>query len=131
MAGKRVTSFQYYLSICVKCPFRQQGCSESKNCLCTADGLGIEDHARDGHCPQNLYPKLTRPSVAHGVAGIAKAVAGAGGADAESIEKRSRICGDCEHNVVSVGLVRRCELCACLLWAKVRNLDEKCPEGKW
>jgi len=131
-----MTIAEQYLAICNRCPFRQRNCVDGQPCLCTADSLDILQHARDGHCPQNLYPpqRTLAGTIAHGVAGIAKAVTGQGGADAELVAKRSQICGECEHNVVSMaslGMVYKCDLCDCLTWAKARNLNEKCPIGKW
>ena len=80
-----------------------------------------------------MYPQLqAQPmNLAHGVAGIARAVTGTGGADAELVQKRVAICTECEHNVLSLGLIHRCELCGCLTWAKTRNLEVKCPANKW
>ena len=122
-----------YLTICRSCPFKARWCVEGQACLCTADGADILDHAKDGHCPQNMYP--TPPAqpmnLVHGVAGIARAVTGTGGADAQTVQKRASICTECEHNVLSLGLIHRCELCGCLTWAKTRNLEEKCPANKW
>jgi hypothetical protein len=128
------------LKICLCCPFKQRFCTEGQPCLCTADGVDIRDHARDAHCPQNLYPPPPQPlhphqstvaTIAHGAAGIARAVTGTGGADDALVKKRAAICTDCEHNKLSVGLIHRCELCGCLTWAKTRNLEEKCPANKW
>jgi hypothetical protein len=125
------------LKICQVCPFKQRFCYENQPCLCTADGADIREHARDGHCPQNMYPivpqtqRSTVSTIAHGAAGIARAVTGTGGADDELIQKRTSICAGCEQNVLSLGLIHRCQLCGCLTWAKARNLEEKCPANKW
>jgi hypothetical protein len=121
------------LTICRSCPFKARWCVDGQPCLCTADGADIRDHARDGHCPQNMYPQSqVKPiNLAHGAAGLVRAVTGTGGADTELIEKRAAICTSCEHNKLSLGLIYRCELCGCLTWAKTRNLEEKCPAGKW
>ena len=123
-----MSEYQRNVAICGRCPFRQSGC-EGTACACTADWVDIEDHARSGHCPQNLYPP--RPKLAHGAAGIARAVAGAGGADRKLIEHRAGICGGCEQNQLSLGMIMRCKLCGCITWAKIRNVEEKCPAGKW
>ncbi|HEY8750896.1 MAG TPA: hypothetical protein VIM11_23130 [Tepidisphaeraceae bacterium] len=125
------------LRICQVCPFKQRFCTHDQPCACTADGVDIREHARDGHCPQNMYPTSPPPprsavsTLAHGAAGIARAVTGTGGADEQVIQNRTNICTTCEHNVLSLGLIHRCELCGCLTWAKTRNLEEKCPAGKW
>ena len=124
---------EQYLAICNRCPFRQRPCGDNQPCACTADWIDIREHARSAHCPQNLYPIAPRTvaTIAHGVAGIAKAVTGTGGADAQLVENRMRICGQCEHNKLSLGMAHKCELCGCFTWAKARNLTEKCPAGKW
>jgi hypothetical protein len=128
-----MSAFEQYIAICNRCPFRQRICADDQPCACTADGLDVREHAREGHCPQNLYPvpKTTAETIAHGVAGIAKALTGTGGADEQQIKSRLAICSTCEHNILSLGLIYRCDLCGCLTWAKARNLEEKCPAGKW
>ncbi len=70
-------------------------------------------------------------ALAHGAAGIARAVTGTGGASAELIEQRTAICAACPHAVLSLGVLQRCDLCGCSTWGKVRNAGEKCPAGKW
>jgi hypothetical protein len=133
------------LKICQTCPYKQRRCVEGQPCLCTADGVDIAEHARAGECPQNMYPPVgSQPAqqqqgqqasrvstIAHGAAGIARAVTGTGGADEELIRKRTSICATCENNELSLGLIHKCKLCGCLTWAKARNLEEKCPAGKW
>jgi hypothetical protein len=140
------------LQICQTCPYKQRRCVEGQPCLCTADGIDIHEHARTGQCPQNMYPPANAPpptqqqqgqepshgpqqsvvsTIAHGAAGIARAVTGTGGANEELVRKRTSICATCQHNVLSLGLIHKCELCGCLTWAKARNLEEKCPAGKW
>ncbi len=135
------------LRICQTCPYKQRRCAEGQPCLCTADGVDIHEHARQGFCPQNLYPPAGRPppqqqqqqpqqastvsTIAHGATGIARAVTGTGGADQQLIQKRTSICATCENNELSLGLIHKCKLCGCLTWAKARNLEEKCPINKW
>ena len=125
--------FEQNLAICNTCPFRQRICADNAPCLCTADGTDVRDHAKEGHCPQGRYPlpKTTAETIANGVAGIARAVTGTGGADDQLIQQRTSICATCEHNVLSLGLIYRCDVCGCLTWAKARNLNEKCPINKW
>jgi hypothetical protein len=77
---------------------------------------------------RSLYVK---PSLAHGVAGISKAIVGAGGASLEVIQRRTAICAGCEHGKVVAGMFQQCDLCACWTWAKVRNAGEACPINKW
>src|SRR5580765_7389230 len=110
-----------YLAICQVCPYRERRCVSGQSCACTADGADIQEHAREGHCPMNLYPvpPAPRPAqsaplppstasmIAHGAAGIARAVTGTGGADAQLIEKRTAICTACDQNVLSLGLIHR------------------------
>jgi hypothetical protein len=67
----------------------------------------------------------------HGAAGVARAVTGTGGADAEMIAARTKVCEGCDQAQVVAGLIRTCKLCGCGVWAKVRNTAEKCPLGKW
>src|SRR5437588_10719096 len=109
-----MSTYDDYLGVCRRCPFHQRFGNVS---VCSADQAGIEGHGRSGMCPQNLYPppgsKLFR-----GAAGVAKAVTGTGGADAELIAKRIRICSTCSHNKLTLGLAHMCELCGCFTWAK-------------
>jgi hypothetical protein len=67
----------------------------------------------------------------HSAAGIAKAVAGQGGADDETIANRTAICTACDQAVMVAGTFQQCTICKCATWAKVRNATEKCPLGKW
>ena|SRR6185312_1697901 len=75
---------------------------------------------------------LTAGHVAHGAAGIARAVTGTGGASDELIASRTEICEACPNWSKPMG-VGRCKLCGCLTWAKVRNAAERCPDTppKW
>lgn len=102
---------------------------------CPVDGNDIREHAYSGKCPKGKFDgppvSLTIGGVAHGAAGIAKAVLGVGGASPELIEQRTEICKGCEHAILSLGVLSRCKLCGCATWAKVRNANEKCPAGKW
>lgn len=125
------------LAVCQRCPFLRRAAGHGPG-ICGADGIDVAEHARLGQCPQNLYPPKPiaaqgppKPTLAHGAAGVARAVTGTGGADAKTIEHRSRICAACPHNILTLGLINRCDLCGCLTWAKVRNATEKCPAGKW
>lgn len=126
---------EFYIAICNQCPFRERPCADADPCACQADHVDIREHAKAAHCPLNLYPADPQRSlvgtVAHGLAGIARAVTGTGGAEDPLVERRLSICATCPHNVVTLGMVNRCELCGCLTWAKARNLEEKCPAGKW
>jgi hypothetical protein len=69
--------------------------------------------------------------LASGAAGVVRAVTGAGGASRELIDSRLAVCGTCPHAVVVGGLFRQCSICKCATWAKVRNVNERCPAGKW
>ena len=48
----------------------------------------------------------------------------------EKVEKlaieRAKTCSTCEHNVRN-----RSRLCGCILMAKTRSPQSKCPAGKW
>lgn len=66
---------------------------------------------------------------ANGVVGVARAVTGTGGATAEQIEKRAAICGQCPHRVMLAGVLQKCDLCGCSIWAKIRNVTECCPDS--
>lgn len=44
--------------------------------------------------------------------------------------RRMSICGDCEHLKKGIA-ISRCNLCGCILGAKARMKNEKCPLGKW
>jgi hypothetical protein len=46
---------------------------------------------------------------------------------AEKVAKaRASICSTCEHNAG-----KRCGKCGCVLSAKVRSMNSKCPINKW
>lgn len=47
------------------------------------------------------------------------------------VEQRTAVCTTCEQAEMVKGLFRRCKLCGCATFSKVRNKDEKCPLGKW
>ena len=125
-----MSSYEANLSTCHRCPFRQRGC-DGDTCVCTADGLPINEHASTGHCPQNLFPPPSDSKLVRGAIGIARAVTGTGGTESALVQKRWETCSRCPENHLSFGLVYQCNLCGCLTWAKVRNKDEKCPAGKW
>lgn len=88
-----------------------------------------------GTCAVCVQRKPTAPGfvqkVAHGLVGIAKAVTGTGGASDELVKHRTAICSGCEHAELIAGILQNCKICGCSTWAKIRNADEKCPEGKW
>ncbi len=46
--------------------------------------------------------------------------------DAQTVEKRGEICQTCEHQRFIV-----CALCGCVIPAKIRLENQKCPAGKW
>ncbi|MCC7351835.1 MAG: hypothetical protein IT446_14845 [Phycisphaerales bacterium] len=115
---------------CLQCEYRQRNCHGA--CACTVSGRDITDHADKGDCPKGFFntPSATI-KLAHGVVGIAKAVAGIDRADGETISKRIDLCKACEHAKLAGGLLRKCELCGCAVRLKVRVKGESCPAGKW
>lgn len=44
----------------------------------------------------------------------------------EEAERRAKICSTCDKNVLNV-----CKSCGCILSAKTRSPNSKCPESKW
>lgn len=68
---------------------------------------------------------------AKGAAGVVKAVARIDRPTDTTIAARAAVCGACEHAVLKAGVLKKCELCGCALWAKIRNAAEECPAGKW
>ena len=66
-----------------------------------------------------------------GGAGIGKAILRRDRASQEVIALRTEICRGCQQAQILAGVLRRCKLCGCATWAKVRNGGEKCPVGKW
>jgi hypothetical protein len=117
------------LSICHRCPKVQARCQGA--CLCTVSGLDIVDHAASGQCPAGYFGHLTASQFAQGVAGIAKALTGTGGASNELVVERTAICRDCPEAELVAGAFHRCRICKCATWAKIRNATEQCPASHW
>ena len=76
--------------------------------------------------------------IVHGAAGLFKAAVGIDAAEQAVVDARTKLCLDCPHNVAPVmgrlsGIagLRQCDICSCLIKAKVLLASEKCPEGKW
>jgi len=74
---------------------------------------------------------MTVAEVAHGAAGLARAIAGVGRASEDVRAARLATCNGCEHNTAATGFFPTCGLCGCLLGAKVADAAESCPAGKW
>ena len=53
------------------------------------------------------------------------------GGNQRMADKRMEICGRCEHDVHVSGIGDVCDMCGCVLDAKVRVRGEKCKMGKW
>ncbi len=66
-------------------------------------------------------------TVAHGAAGIAKAVVRIDRASDADIAARKAICAGCEHAVMRFGVFQQCKICGCATAAKIRNAKESCP----
>lgn len=47
--------------------------------------------------------------------------------------KRKMLCSICPNNSTQkiVSLISHCKICGCLLEAKTRVVEEKCPDNKW
>lgn len=121
--------------ICLNCDFRQRPCVGG--CACKVDGVDIKEHVAGGTCPKGFYGEaaaaqpMTLATVAHGVKGIAKALAGIDHATDEVRAMRTGICEECEHAVRRLGLFYQCDLCKCATALKILNAKEKCPISKW
>ena len=48
-------------------------------------------------------------------------------APVDEIQRRMKICEDCEHFLVS----KQCSQCGCFMPLKTRLVHAKCPVGKW
>lgn len=83
----------------------------------------------DGAALQWIDVPLSASDVAHGIAGVAKALTGRDKASAETIAARLAVCATCEHR--AAGVVTRCTLCGCALRLKLKLQGEKCPASKW
>lgn len=47
-------------------------------------------------------------------------------------EQRAEICNQCEHPAEGVGGIRYCDICGCVLSAKIYSPKENpCPLAKW
>lgn len=71
--------------------------------------------------------------VAHGVAGVAKALVGIDITPLDEQLRRARICkgGPGIPPCESSGIGLFCGECGCIIAAKIRNASEHCPKGKW
>ena len=75
--------------------------------------------------------KITKTGVANFV-GATGRIAGAALAgdqilvDSDTKHKRLDICKTCTHNVGN-----QCQVCECLIRAKIMLTTETCPKGKW
>ena len=72
--------------------------------------------------------------IAAGAIGLARAAAGIGRADVDTVERRRALCRDCPEAVPCVKNTAKfcmCNKCGCLLKAKTVIASEKCPLGKW
>lgn len=51
----------------------------------------------------------------------------------ETVEKRRKICGECEHNKPNAINVNACELCGCPIYTKTLAPGTHCPDNppKW
>ena len=63
---------------------------------------------------------------AHGVVGITKAILGVDAASEKTIRERFLICQGCDRYKHFL-----CLECGCIVAAKLRIFDEKCPLQKW
>lgn len=91
----------------------------------TLEHLGTTGVDWNGRSPIN------KSNILHGAAGLAKAALGLGGATEEMIANRMGVCDRCPNQVYTIGIIKGCKICGCVLPAKVRNKDEKCPIDKW
>jgi len=83
------------------------------------------------HVCQSRVTSLTTGTIIRGVVGITRAIIHQDRANAATITQRTEICRICPHAQITAGVLRRCQLCGCATWAKVRNAGAKCPVGKW
>ncbi len=83
--------------------------------------------------PRLIHRQCTAEEIGamQSAAGIIRAVTGTGGADSGTIEFRTMICNGCPFAVLVLGTIQRCTLCGCATWAKIRNADASCPNGRW
>lgn len=119
---------------CTRCATAKLGpCANGSVCLCPEDQQPLHEHAQAGACPikKLITDRQGLAKVVHGAVGIAKAVTGTGGASKELIAQRLAICAPCEHAVTVAGIFRKCSICGCATAAKVRNVDERCPDKRW
>lgn len=79
--------------------------------------------------------------VVEGAVGLTKAALGIGLASPQTIKERRDKCRACEHATRSAkpqhaaagGLtsLSRCQLCGCVIVAKTRLAEKRCPDGRW
>lgn len=85
---------------------------------------------RESHLPVDEFPTQEPKSaveyVTHGVAGLGKAIFGIDKASEETIKSRWEICKSCEFF-----RLWQCTACGCLVPAKIRQISERCPKGRW
>lgn len=83
---------------------------------------------KENTTPTHQSNTIENPIV-HGIIGITKAITGTGGASDEVVAQRQKICQDCPKAIITAGVLRRCSLCGCSTWAKIRNANEQCPDN--
>ncbi len=80
--------------------------------------------------PRPMLQPLTPARVVAGAVGLVKALTGTGGSSAEQVAERLAVCGACPDRITTLG-VDRCRLCECVLAAKARVADQRCPAARW
>lgn len=113
------------------------GCC-AKNLFGSRPSLGTCRHACKEREPIPDYKEPINPPsqtnhpenrIIHGITGIAKAITGTGGASEQVVAERQAICESCPKAIIAAGVLRRCSLCGCSTWAKIRNANEQCPDN--
>lgn len=98
---------------------------------CPEDGKPIAEHAHARQCPLGLFAEAdqagTLSAIAHGAAGLAKAVLHIDRASDETIAARRSICAGCPESKSIGGIVMVCNKCGCAWGAKIVIESEKCP----
>lgn len=98
---------------------------------CTKSTLNLSEHAEAGSCPEGFYNGQPMPLRKKLDAAAKVALSIVSPANDALIAERTAICTTCHEAEMVGGLFRRCKICRCATWAKVRNASEACPIGKW
>jgi hypothetical protein len=76
--------------------------------------------------PIQHVPAVKR--IAHGATGIVKVTVGLDKTPDDVLAVRVATCNACPHAMKEGGELKKCSICGCRLWYKLRLASERCPD---